>query len=135
MSNSPHHSRQPPPRSKPPLWALGFAILVGAAAALLSPFGHAHEEGGGVYLHSHGWAGPHSHGPESAGEPLPAEEGEQDSRILALPFAAHLDVGAPALAPAAESSPRPAEPLPPSLPRTAGHVTPWSPRGPPALPC
>lgn len=135
MSFSPHLPLQAAPRTKTPLWALGLAILLGAAAALLSPFGHAHEEGGGVYLHSHGWAGPHSHGPESAGAPLPAEDGQPDSRILAVAFAAHLDVGAPALAPAAESSPRPAELPPPSLPRTAGHVAPWSPRGPPALPC
>jgi hypothetical protein len=119
------------PRKGPPLWALGVAILLGAAAALISPFGHAHGDGG--FFHSHGFAGPHWHGPEPAGVPLPAD-GEKDTRILALAFAASLGAAAPVLA-RGEADASLALPLPPSRRPAAVHAAPWSPRGPPAFPC
>jgi hypothetical protein len=120
------------PRKGPPLWTLGVAILLGAAAALISPFGHAHGDGG--FFHSHGFAGPHSHGPEPAGAPLPADGGEKDTRILALAFAASLCAATPAPA-RAEADASLARPLPPSRPPAAVYASPWSPRGPPAFPC
>lgn len=145
-----------PPSPAPPRWALGAALVLGALAALLPSTGHVHSGGQGSWAHQHFFAGAHSHegtavelpaGDRHASRPSdgrPADgqstdgqpaDGGQDSQVVALALALSLDALAPALRPAAAL---PFEPLvdpPPALPRASVLASPFSPRGPPALPC
>lgn len=135
-----------PPSPAPPLWALGAALVLGALAALLPSTGHVHSGGQGSWAHQHFFAGSHSHddtavelpaGDRHASQPSDGQpaDGGQDSQVVALALALSLDALAPALRPAATLPLEPPVDPPPALPRATVLASPFSPRGPPALPC